>query len=454
LRRSIIHVVAALAALCAAARADTPDLGDIFKEPQSWSTKATDFQGEYRRLGFRFMDGQQTAMSNQRELLRFLGLEVCEARVYFGPEAVRRVELSLYNKGDAGVKDRETFEALAETVKAKICEFLQDSGMTGKTSNERANYFARRHQWIKRAPGVQLEWACVEPHRSDGKSVPYSAEFIKVLLVPLKAGGGLTADPGSLEAAARTKQAQRSIRENVTRNPAGDVWIDGVPMVDQGQKGYCAAAASERVLRYYGIEVDQHQIAQLADTAAEGGTTLEGMSKAISKVGRQFQLDKEELIPPDTGGSFGKSAHAKLLEDYNAVARKMKEPQIDWQMYTANEAVDIQQIWQAMKPDILLTARVGEKQAMSQFVKNVTLYVDQGVPLLWSCLAGMYPETPTLGQDGAFGHVRLIVGYNTKTKEVLYSDSWGPGHALKRLPLDQAWAMSKGLIVLRPRGIR
>ena len=444
----------AAVALLVSARADVADLGDVFKAPQAWRTAAADFMGEHQRLGFRFVDGQQTAVSNARELLRFLGLDVYEARVYFGPDAVLRVELSLYNKGDAGVKDKETFEALAETVKAKISAFTEDSGMTGKVSNDRANYFVRRHQWTKRAPGIQLEWACVEPHRSGGKNVPYSAEFIKVLLVPLKPGGGVAAPLGSMEAAAKTQRAQRSIRENVTRNPEGDVWVDSIPMVDQGQKGYCAAAASERVLRYYGVEVDQHQIAQLANTAAEGGTRLEGMAKAISTVGRQFQLDKKDLISPDSEGSFEKSEYAKLLQDYNAVARKQKEPQIDWKTYTANHVVDIQQIWQAMDPEILLTARNGQKQAMSQFVKNVTLYVDQGVPLLWSCLVGMYPETPPIKQEGAFGHVRLIIGYNVKTKEILYSDSWGPKHALKRLPLDQAWAMTKGLIVLKPRGIR
>ena len=51
----------------------------------------------------------------------------------------------------------------------------------------------------------------------------------------------------------------------------------------------------------------------------------------------------------------------------------------------------------------------------------------------------------------AFGHMRLIVGYNQKTHEILYSDSWGPNHALKRMPETQAWAMTKGLLVLKPR---
>ena len=437
----------------ASAQSVAVDLGDVFKDPAKWTMNAETFMGEFQNLGFSFVDGQQTAMSNQRQLLRFLGLTVYEVRVYFETNAVRRVELSLYNRGDAGVKDKEAFEALVYAVRGRIVELAQDSGMTGTTSNDRANYYVRRYQWVKRSPGIQMEWAYIAPHRSGGMSVAYSAEFIKVLLMPIKAGGGgVTAMTGGM-AASRAKTA-RTVKENVTRNPEGDVWIENVPMVDQGQKGYCAAAASERVLRYYGLEIDQHRIAQLADTAAEGGTTLEGMAKAISKVGRQFQLDKKDLISPDSDGSFEKSDHAKLIDQYNVEAKKKKAALIDWKDYTSDRVVDLPAIWRAMDPAILLVARSGQKQGMNQFVKNIALYVDQGVPLLWSCLVGLYPEEPPLGQEGAFGHVRLIIGYNAKTKELVYSDSWGPRHAFKRLPLDQAWAMTKGLTVLKPRDVR
>jgi hypothetical protein len=429
------------------------DLGVVFNDEAKWALAPDAFLGEYQALGFRFVDGKQTAMSNQKALLRFLGQEVCEARVYFDASAVRRVELSVYNKGDAGAKDRETFEALVEATKQKVSEYAKDTGMTGKTSNDRANYFVKRHQWTKKVPNILLEWAYVEQHRSDRQNVAYGAEYIKVLMVPGKAGGGGVTGVGGGMTANKTKNA-RAVKENVTRGPSGDVCIGNVPMVDQGQKGYCAAASSERVLRYYGLEVDQHQIAQLANTAAEGGTTLDGMAKAIAKVGRQFQLDKKDLISPDTDVSFEKSDHVKLLDQYNAVAKKKKAAVIDWETYVQNHTVDLPAIWQAMDPEILLAARSAQKQAMGQFVKNVRTYVDQGVPLLWSCLVGMYPEEPTLGENGAFGHVRLIIGYNDKAQEILYSDSWGPSHALKRLPLDKAWAMTKGLIVLKPRDVR
>jgi hypothetical protein len=43
-------------------------------------------------------------------------------------------------------------------------------------------------------------------------------------------------------------------------------------MVDQGDKGYCVVASVERVMRYYGAAVDQHELAQVANSDAAIGT--------------------------------------------------------------------------------------------------------------------------------------------------------------------------------------
>ena len=39
-------------------------------------------------------------------------------------------------------------------------------------------------------------------------------------------------------------------------------------------------------------------------------------------------------------------------------------------------------------------------------------------------------------------------------QELVYTDTWGPGHEIKRIPLADAWAMTFGLYVMKPRGIR
>ncbi len=429
-----------------------PDLSEIFVDPAGWSGTAEAFADSHRDAGFRVLDPGKAVVSTDRGRLRFLGLEACEARVYFEGDAAKRVEISVYNKGDAGPRTQAQFDVLVESLQAKLAAFAKDPGASVRMANSRANYIVKRHQWAKSSPAIQLEWACVEPHRSKGEDVPYNAEYVNVLLVPGGAARAMASASGGTPAA--LLGASRKLGDNIKRTPEGDVWVDGIPMVDQGQKGYCAAAASERVLRYYGLAVDQHQIAQLAKTAAEGGTSLEGMVNAIGLVGRAFQLDRRDLIPSTYGGGFEGGPHEKLINQYNAAAKRAKKPGIDWKQYTVDHSVNLPAIWSAMDPAILLEARASQKQNQAQFEKDIRNYVDQGVPLLWSCLVGMYPEEPPLGQQGAFGHIRMIIGYNARTEEILYSDTWGPAHALKRMPKLQAWAMTKGLIVLKPRNVR
>jgi hypothetical protein len=46
--------------------------------------------------------------------------------------------------------------------------------------------------------------------------------------------------------------------------------------------------------------------------------------------------------------------------------------------------------------------------------------------------------------------MRLIIGYNTKTQEILYTDSWGEGHELKHMKADDAWTITSTLTVIEP----
>jgi len=433
------------------AEQSSDDLAAIFLKPGSWSLGAATFKDAYPQLDFRLPDGN-TAVSTDSERLRFLTLPVYEVRVHFDGESVRRVEVSLYNKGDAGERGQAEFESRVEKTKTAIVTWTENPGIPVRPSSPRPNYFVSRHQWTRSEPAVQLEWAFIRPHRSGGRNVDYNAEYISVLLVSNAASSRMAS--ASAVSTAQRLQHTSSIKDNVRRGDAGDVWIENIPMVDQGQKGYCAAAASERILRYYGLDIDQHQIAQIANTAAEGGTSIQGMLEAISTVGRKFQLDRRDLVSASFGGSFERSSYVRQINQYNTEAKRRGEPTIDWKQYVADNTVDLNRIWADMKPDVLLASQVNQTMAFSRFFQEIKRYTDQGVPLMWSCLVGMYPENPPLGQTGAFGHVRLIIGYNEGTREVLYSDTWGAAHTLKRIPVDHAWAMTKTLFVLKPRNVR
>jgi hypothetical protein len=84
----------------------------------------------------------------------------------------------------------------------------------------------------------------------------------------------------------------------------------------------------------------------------------------------------------------------------------------------------------------------------NKFLRLVSQNIDQGAPLGWGVQLGIVPE-PNIPQ-GAGGHMRLIIGYNAKTNEIIFSDSWGAGHEQKRMSLEDAWTITTSLVRIEP----
>ena len=110
--------------------------------------------------------------------------------------------------------------------------------------------------------------------------------------------------------------------------------------------------------------------------------------------------------------------------------------------------IDVGMIYGSMKGPVLKEARTKNKSDLSRFQRDVQSHVDVGIPLLWCVQLGLLSEKG-LPQGGG-GHMRLIIGYNPKTQEILYSDSWGAGHELKRMAADDAWTMTTQLLTIEP----
>ncbi len=91
----------------------------------------------------------------------------------------------------------------------------------------------------------------------------------------------------------------------------------------------------------------------------------------------------------------------------------------------------------------------GKQNKCEHFQRKVKEYVDQGIPLCWILYLGMFPEDKDMPQSWG-GHMRLVIGYNEDKGEIIYSDSWGEGHAKKRMRLDEAWSMTMGLYSMIP----
>jgi hypothetical protein len=242
----------------------------------------------------------------------------------------------------------------------------------------------------------------------------------------------------SVSAAAGTKIAGRStLKANVERKDDGDVFIANFPMIDQGQKGYCAVASIARVASYYGLSADQHEIAQLANTSVMG-TSPEEMEEAFKVIVGKLNIRTTKHYEL-TERQFEADVRA-----YNQLAKKQGKEEFK---APRGHILLPDGVWSRMDPAIFAEVK-GEQSGCKRFMSKVQEYVEQGIPLAWCLRLGMFPEPGIPQQVG--GHMRLIIGFNEKTQEVIYTDSWGKGHEFKKMPLNQAYAMSMCMYTMSP----
>jgi hypothetical protein len=156
-----------------------------------------------------------------------------------------------------------------------------------------------------------------DARKSRRATFPYRAEFVRLEITPPEKKAGL------LEAATVVPRAKFTGTAHLKRDTAtGDVWLYDVPMVDQGRKGYCVVASAERVMRYYGNSVDANELAQIANTQTEGGTSPEAMNAALKKLAARLKVRVRPIQELDVRGVL------ELIKDYNRAAKRTKAPEI------------------------------------------------------------------------------------------------------------------------------
>ena len=194
---------------------------------------------------------------------------------------------------------------------------------------------------------------------------------------------------------------------------------------------------------------------ELSDWLLDGGTSTLAMKKSVEAIAKRYRLGTVVCY-----GDFDKSAAERIsgLNDevrvYNKAARKLKKPVIAEDVYIRREGSTVyynsSAFDEAADPEVLKEMKVNgaQKSRFTKFKKDVRDQVAKGIPLFWGVRLGIYPE-PGIPQT-AGGHMRLIIGYNDKKNEILYTDSWGAGHELKRMPVEWAWTISRCLMFLKP----
>ncbi|MCC7517842.1 MAG: C39 family peptidase [Verrucomicrobiae bacterium] len=413
-------------------------------DPAIWETTSTDFKKAHSEYGFQAEASEDSHTMRSVWPLIFMKHRVMETIARFQNDRLREASLLFFGRGDAGreMEEKEFQDTLRELEEA-LDRWVGARGFDAWVPVSATD--TKRKSWFKAPLRLDLEWCVTRGAREarvylETRRIPFRTEFIRLVARPFDGKG----DPAQLvkpnwQGRGVTAARRGEIKDRVKRAEGGDVLLEGIPMVDQGQKGYCVCATAERVMRYYGIEVDQNELAKAAGALTAGGTDPAAMAKALRRLGDRFSLGVTELI------SFDFRKFQNEVRAYNLAARKNKLPEIRLE----GRVIVIQQVYEEMDPATLLDVRLKKMNDRTQFLNHVRTHVNQGAPLLWSVQLGLVPEKPTLPQASG-GHMRLILGYNDQTGEILYSDSWGVGHEFKRMSFDQAFGITSGLCAALP----
>jgi hypothetical protein len=314
-------------------------------------------------------------------------LKVEEATIDFVGGKAARVYVSLFNRGDSGELGRTEFDLLWKQVGQQLGPRLK---VQPRPVVPTAASAVKTMGFRWDAP----DCIAILEHNllgSGGKSQP---EFLRLKLASPGAADWATGARALGQTSSTVGRA--ALAKNVVKE-GGNTYISGVPMVDQGQKGYCVVASCQRMFEYLHVPCDQHELAQLAQSDADGGTNPRLMEEALDKVDHKYQTRLKRIISP--------------------MDRRTQEM---------------------------------EEKKFASVVKES---VDAGIPLLWALDVGRFPEEPPLTAQTAGGHMRMIIGYNEAKAELIFSDSWGAGHERKRMKRQHGLSATHGLYQLVPRAL-
>ncbi|MEO0444999.1 MAG: C39 family peptidase [Verrucomicrobiota bacterium] len=334
--------------------------------------------------------------------LTILGGEISieEAIVDFADGKFLGASYSIWNRADSrGEFDVETYDQNYRIAGTALSKALEVRPFPRKP-NSAQGLLTTGWTWIS-AQGMAVLESNEEaaPDYRGGRTF----EFLRLRMMRRDARGALAASMQSRSGAAVKLS---DLPRNVTTDKEGNTYIANIPMVDQGPKGYCVVASTQRLFEYYGIPADQHQIAQIAESNAEQGTNSAAMAQCLQKIDYRFKTRFKALGVLSTRGS---------LHEMDKNGR--------------------------------LTEKTMDER---DFVKTVQKSIDDGIPLLWALTLGRYPEEPPISPQTSGGHMRMIIGYNDTSGKIVFSDSWGAGHEKKFMDASHGFQATHGLFSMTP----
>jgi hypothetical protein len=206
-----------------------------------------------------------------------------------------------------------------------------------------------------------------------------------------------------------------------------------VPMIKENSPKECVAVCMKRIFTYYKTNPKDRSWKKISGNLTLNVKSAKGLKQVFSSITSECRCKVKKLASTSVFDNF--NSVLRFARDYNAQAVKDKKNRIN--PFKANS---FKKLLEVMDGDVLVNVRNNSKK-IKDFKSRVCKEIDAEKPVLWIVFLGVVKEkVKPLAPLG--GRARLIVGYNPKTNEVIYSDNWGKGHELKKMSWKKAWAIT------------
>lgn len=385
-------------------------LDELIDFPKCWEMTPEMFEKSFSKKGtktYKWLTADKTRVKFSRKLYSNAEIDLLlfdqqmkaeEVIADFRKGKLNLITISIYNRGDSGAitteKLKEQYMLCGKSMSAKL-----KVRPSVRKSSKQQGLKTEGYSWNSPLAIALLE-------HNDGALEDQKAEFLRLRVAKKGAKGGLASSMTNTRGGASVRLS--SLKGFVEKDEKGNVYVKGLPMVDQGNKGYCVVASVQRLFEYFGIGAGMHQIAEVANADPTKGTSTLSMAKELDKIDYRFKT-RLKVVAMQSGEG------------------KLTEVDIKKGEYYVGKPIDERKIMKAIRDS-----------------------VDDGLPVLWSLQLGKYPETPQLNPQTSGGHMRLIIGYNDDEETIIFSDSWGAGHEFKTMKAHDAYKATSGLFTLKP----
>lgn len=301
---------------------------EMIRNKEFWNTPVFDFRLKHSAKVWKLVSGRgydQHFSLAESQIPELLELKPFSWDIWFDSKISkpREIRINFWNKGDAFAHPNISSKKVQEVLENFIMKVSKDRSIKVKKMNLNTDAHIRSR-------GIMIYFNSGNWFFELEKN-----EYMTLRIFPPLLYNTLSPSEKLRPLNAHNEQKMLHLERNVQKRANGDWVIFGIPMINQGQKGYCAPASCARVMQYYEYPVDEHQIAKMMETGAMSGTSYATLKEALKKIsmGSPFYLKEikftlsslqeyiERGIPVFWGIRY--PAHLRLVIGINLKERKV-----------------------------------------------------------------------------------------------------------------------------------